>query len=88
MEKLVQEIKVMIVEELDLEDTSPEEIDTDDYLFGEGLGLDSIDALELGLGIHKRFGIKIEEEEARKVFRSVATLAEYLQREMSVDAHS
>lgn len=87
MDNLVQEVKVMIVEVLDLEDTSPDDIDTHDYLFGEGLGLDSIDALELGLGIHKRFGVKIEEEQARKVFRSVATLAEYLQREMKVDAH-
>lgn len=86
MDNLVQEVKVMIVEVLDLEDTSPEEIDTDDYLFGEGLGLDSIDALELGLGIHKRFGVKIEEEEARKVFRSVGTLAEYLQRVLNTDA--
>ena len=86
MDNLVQEVKVMIVEVLDLEDTSPEEIDTDDYLFGEGLGLDSIDALELGLGIHKRFGVKIEEEEARKVFRSVGTLAEYLQRVLNSDA--
>lgn len=87
MEKLVNEVKVMIVEVLDLEDTSPEDIDTDDFLFGEGLGLDSIDALELGLGIHKRFGIKIEEAEARQVFRSVGTIAEYLQREMSEDAN-
>ena len=76
----------MIVEVLDLEDTSPDDIDTDDFLFGEGLGLDSIDALELGLGIHKRFGVKIEEEEARKVFRSVATLAEYLEKEMGANA--
>ena len=87
MEKLIEEIKQMIVEVLDLEDITPEEIDTNDYLFGEGLGLDSIDALELGLGIHKRFGVKIEEEEAREAFRSVATLAEYLQKELSVDAH-
>ena len=86
MENLVQEVKVMIVEVLDLEDTSPDDIDTDDFLFGEGLGLDSIDALELGLGIHKRFGVKIEEEEARKVFRSVATLAEYLEKEMGANA--
>lgn len=85
MENLVHEVKVLIVEALDLEDITPEEIDTDDYLFGEGLGLDSIDALELGLGIHKRFDIKIEEKEARKVFRSVRTLAEYLQREL--DSH-
>jgi len=86
MEKLIEEIKVMIVEVLDLEDMEPAEIDTHDYLFGEGLGLDSIDALELGLGIHKRFGVKIEEKEAREAFRSVATLAEYLQKEHSVDA--
>ena len=86
MENLVQEVKVMIVEVLDLEDTSPDDIDTDDFLFGEGLGLDSIDALELGLGIHKRFGVKIEEEEARKVVRSVATLAEYLEKEMGANA--
>ena len=86
MDKLVNDVKVMIVEVLDLEDTEPEEIDTDDFLFGEGLGLDSIDALELGLGIHKRFGIKIEEAKARTVFRSVGTIAAYLQEEMPADS--
>lgn len=86
MDNLIEDIKVMIVDVLDLEDMEPDEIDTHDYLFGEGLGLDSIDALELGLGIHKRYGVKIEEKEARQAFRSVATLAEYLQKEHSVDA--
>lgn len=65
---------------LNLEDVRPEEIETDAPLFGEGLGLDSIDALELGLALKKAYGITLtaESEEARRVFTSVATLAEYI----------
>ena len=65
---------------LNLEDVRPEEIETDAPLFGEGLGLDSIDALELGLALKKAYGITLtaESKEARRVFTSVATLAEYI----------
>lgn len=77
---LEDEIKTLIVRSLNLEDVRPEEIETDAPLFGEGLGLDSIDALELGLALKKAYGITLtaESEEARRVFTSVATLAEYI----------
>lgn len=77
---LEDEIKALIVRSLNLEDVRPEEIETDAPLFGEGLGLDSIDALELGLALKKAYGITLtaESEEARRVFTSVATLAEYI----------
>ncbi|WNO09239.1 phosphopantetheine-binding protein [Teredinibacter sp. KSP-S5-2] len=77
---LETEIKQMIIEELDLEDTEVDDIDTNDALFVDGLGLDSIDALELGLAINKRFGVKLEanSEENKEHFRSVATLAKFV----------
>ena len=77
---LTLEIKQMIIDELDLEDIEVEDIDTDAPLFGDGLGLDSIDALELGLGIHKRFDVKIEakSEQNKEHFRSVASLAAFV----------
>lgn len=77
---LETEIKTMIIEELDLEDTEVDDIDTDDALFVDGLGLDSIDALEIGLAINKRFGIKLEanSEANKEHFRSVATLAAFV----------
>ncbi|MDR1462938.1 MAG: phosphopantetheine-binding protein [Azoarcus sp.] len=80
LDKLIHEIKVFIIETLDLEDISPEDIDADAALFGDGLGLDSIDSLELGVGLQKRYGLKIsaESEETRRVFSSVRALAEYV----------
>lgn len=66
----------MIIEVLELEDIQPEEIDADAPLFGEGLGLDSIDALEIGLALQKRYGIKLdaEDESTREHFASVNNL--------------
>ncbi|MDR1662664.1 MAG: phosphopantetheine-binding protein [Azoarcus sp.] len=80
LEELIHEIKVFIIETLDLEDISSEDVDTDAPLFGDGLGLDSIDSLELGVGLQKRYGLKIsaESEETRKVFSSARALAEYV----------
>ena len=77
---VVSKIKEIIVSSLDLEDVSPEDISTDDPLFGEGLGLDSIDALELGMAIRKAFGITFSKDPAvnKKVFASVASLADYI----------
>ena len=77
---LQDEIKALIIRSLNLEDVQPEDIETDAPLFGEGLGLDSIDALELGLALKKAYGITLtaESEEARRVFTSVATLADYI----------
>jgi acyl carrier protein len=71
------EIKQLIVEALDLEDIAPEDIDDEAPLFGEGLGLDSIDALELGVALRKKYRIKLEANDARarEYFRSVSSLA-------------
>jgi acyl carrier protein len=77
---LEDEIKRLIVESLDLEDISPEDIDTNAPLFGGGLGLDSIDALELGVALKKKFniGFSAENKENRKYFASVKALADYI----------
>ena len=79
-QKLIPEIQSLIITTLGLEDIAPEDIDPDEPLFGEGLGLDSIDALELGLALKKRWGITLtaESEEARSVFSSVRSLAQYV----------
>jgi acyl carrier protein len=74
------EIKQLIIDALALEDMSVADIDSHAPLFNDGLGLDSIDALELGLAIRKKYNVKIEaeNEEVVKIFSSVATLADYL----------
>jgi acyl carrier protein len=80
MEELINKLKSEIIEVLNLEDIKPEDIDADAALFGEGLGLDSIDALELIVLLEKNYGIKIEDpKEARKIFTSVRTIAEFIQ---------
>ena len=75
---LEQQIKEMIIEVLQLEDIGPDDIDTDAPLFVEGLGLDSIDALELGVALQKRYGIVLSSDsaETRKHFASVSALAQ------------
>ena len=80
MNNLENEVKALIIEALNLEDMTPEDIETDAPLFGEGLGLDSIDALELGLAVKKRFGVSLsgETEEVREHFRSIASLAAFI----------
>lgn len=80
MSDLEQEIKELIIEALDLEDITPADIHTDEALFDEGLGLDSIDALELGMVLQAKFGVKIdaEDENTREYFRSVANLARFV----------
>jgi acyl carrier protein len=74
---LEQEVKEMIIDVLQLEDISAADIDTDAPLFVEGLGLDSIDALELGVALQKRYGISLsaESEDTRRHFASVRALA-------------
>jgi acyl carrier protein len=62
MQSLEDEVKQLIIEVLQLEDVNPEDIDTDAPLFVEGLGLDSIDALELGVALQKRYGISLPAE--------------------------
>lgn len=79
-EELQIELKALIVSALGLEDIKPEDIETDAPLFVDGLGLDSIDALELGLAIKKKYGITMsaENEETKKHFASVAALADFI----------
>ncbi len=76
----IARIKEIIVSSLDLEDVSPADIETDEPLFGEGLGLDSIDALELGMAIKKEFGAVFSKDPAenKRIFRSVASLADHV----------
>ncbi|MES2935557.1 MAG: phosphopantetheine-binding protein [Pseudomonadota bacterium] len=80
MQALEQEITMMIIEVLNLEDHKPEDIDPAAALFGDGLGLDSIDALELGLALQKRYSISMSADsaETRSHFASVRSLAKFV----------
>lgn len=81
MEQLIYDLKKYIIDELNLEDLTPEDIDADAPLFGSGLGLDSIDALEIILILEKYYGIKLANSaEAKPIFYSVRTLAEYIEK--------
>lgn len=72
-------LKKQMIEELNLEDLRPEDIEDDAILFGEGLGLDSIDALELVVIMEKYYGVRISDENVgRKVLTSINTMAEYI----------
>lgn len=75
-----QAIKELIIEALNLEDMSPDDIETEAPLFGDGLGLDSIDALELGVAIRRKYGVNldIDSEEIRGHFESIASLARFV----------
>ena len=77
---LEQDIKALIVTTMSLEDVVADDIDTDAPLFNEGLGLDSIDALELGLALQKRYGVTLaaDSEETRRHFASVRSLAAFV----------
>ncbi len=76
---LIEKIKQLIITRLKLVDMTPEMIENNAPLFGEGLGLDSIDALELVLGLEKEFGVIIPDAElGKKVFQSVRTMAQYV----------
>lgn len=79
-EGLEGDLKALIVEALALEDIAPEEIETDAPLFVEGLGLDSIDALELAMALEERYGVTIDDDPDRnqKIFASVRSLAEFV----------
>ena len=80
-EETIAKIKELVVSSLDLEDVSPSDIETEAPLFGEGLGLDSIDALELGMAVKKAFGITFSKNPAdnKQTFYSVKTLADYVE---------
>ena len=79
--ELEQQLKLLIIESLSLEDITPEDIETDAPLFGEdGLGFDSVDALELGLAVQKKFGLQLdgENQNLQDHFESVKTLADFI----------
>ena len=80
MEELIEQLKRELITELNLEEITPEEIDAEAPLFGdEGLGLDSIDALEIILILERNYGIKIENpSEGKQIFYSVRTLADFI----------
>ncbi|MBC2688468.1 MULTISPECIES: phosphopantetheine-binding protein [Pseudomonas] len=80
MSELHREIKLLIIDSLGLEDIGVDDIDDEQTLFGEGLGLDSVDALELGLAIQKKYGIKIDADakDTRNHFINVASLAAFV----------
>jgi acyl carrier protein len=79
-EALENDLKRLIVEVVDLEDLKPEDIGIDTPLFNEGLGFDSIDALEIGMAVAKKYGIKFgrDQDENTRHFRTVKTLAELI----------
>ena len=80
MEQLIEQLKSQIIEALNFEDLTPANIETDAPLFGEGLGLDSIDALELIMLMDREYGIKLADpKQGKLIFRSVRTMAEYIQ---------
>jgi acyl carrier protein len=79
MQDLKYTLKKQIIEELNLEDIKPEDIEDDALLFGDGLGLDSIDALELVVLMEKYHGVKITDETVgKKVLASISSMAEYI----------
>jgi acyl carrier protein len=80
MDTLQTEVKELIIKSLNLEDITADDIDASEPLFGEGLGLDSIDALELGLAIKKQFNLIIDADDPniKEHFASVANLAAYI----------
>ena len=79
MEELIKELKEEIIKVLNLEEMTPEDIDENDALFGDGLGLDSIDALELIVLMEKKYGIKLANPvEGKKIFTSIATIADFV----------
>jgi acyl carrier protein len=87
MHELETQIKKLIIESLDLEDISISDIESTEALFGDGFGLDSIDALELGLALKKEFNIRLEanSEDSKKHFYSVATLATFVKAQREID---
>jgi len=85
MSDLRTDLKKSIIEQLNLEELSIEDIDNDDALFGDGLGLDSIDALELVVLLEKEYGIKLKDpEESKQIFISINKMAEYIETHRTV----
>lgn len=85
MENLKTKLKTQIIESLNLQGMKPEDIDDNALLFGDGLGLDSIDSLELMVLFERNYGIKIEDaREGRQVLSSIQTMADYIEKHQKV----
>src|SRR3954462_13455198 len=85
MQDLKRKLKELLIERLKFEDMTPEDIPDDEPLFAGGLGLDSIDALEIVVMLEGEFGIKVNNESsAREHFKSIATLADYVGEKLAV----
>lgn len=80
MKELVNDIKELIITSLNLEDMKPSDIDENAPLFNDGLGLDSVDALELGLAVQKKYGLVLDSKSSnlKEIFFSVSSLAKYI----------
>lgn len=79
MDQLIKQLKEEIIEVLNLEEVTPEDIDENAPLFGDGLGLDSIDALELIVLMEKNYGIRLTDPtQGKEIFKSVAIMADYI----------
>ncbi|MGF1689541.1 phosphopantetheine-binding protein [Photobacterium japonica] len=83
MDALYFDLKVLIIDTLNLEDITVDDIDTEAPLFHDGLGLDSIDALELGMAIKNKYCIVVDAQDAstKEIFRSVETLAQFIEKQ-------
>ena len=81
MEELIEKLKLQIIDALNLEGMTPDDIDNDAPLFGEGMGLDSIDALELIVVLDKNYGIRLSSPaEGKTIFKSINSIADYIQK--------
>ena len=79
MEELIKELKLELIEALNLEEMTVDDIDENEALFGDGLGLDSIDALEIIVLLEKKYGIKLSNPaEGKKIFTSIVTIANFV----------
>ena len=83
LQEIRQTLKEQLIEQLSLEDITPEDIGDDMPLFGEGLGLDSLDAVEIIVLLKRSFGVEVvDAQQSREIFRSVNTLADYISQNM------